>query len=73
VAVIDAVAKGWLLAEREPPHSIALTDDGRVMAAKSTVDAAAQRAARASVELGPCQNKTSIAIPLRFATLRAAG
>jgi hypothetical protein len=29
VAVIDAVRRGWLIVEGEPPHSIALTDDGR--------------------------------------------
>jgi hypothetical protein len=33
VAVIDAVRRGWLIAEGEPPHSIALMDDGRKMVA----------------------------------------
>jgi hypothetical protein len=33
-AIAQAVERGWLLTEGEPPHSIALTDDGRVMAAR---------------------------------------
>jgi hypothetical protein len=31
VAIVYAVEKGWLLAEGNPPHSICLTDDGRVL------------------------------------------
>ena len=29
-AIAYAVEKGWLIGEGEPPHSICLTDDGRV-------------------------------------------
>ncbi len=30
-AIAYAVEKGWLIGEGEPPHSICLTDDGRVL------------------------------------------
>jgi len=31
-AAIDyAIQKGWLISEGEPPHSVCLTDDGRVL------------------------------------------
>src|SRR5712671_195636 len=33
VAMIDATKKGWLLTTEEAPYSIALTDDGKNMAA----------------------------------------
>ena len=31
-AIAFAVAQDWLLAEGQPPHSICLTDAGRIMA-----------------------------------------
>ena len=34
-AIAYAVERGWLLTEGVPPHSVCLTDGGRVMAAKS--------------------------------------
>jgi hypothetical protein len=34
-AIVYAVGKGWLLGEGEPPHSICLTDDGRVIGHRS--------------------------------------
>jgi hypothetical protein len=33
-AIAFAVERDWLLAEGSPPHSVCLTDGGRVMAAK---------------------------------------
>ena len=33
-AIAFAVERDWLLTEGEPPHSISLTDGGRVMVAK---------------------------------------
>ena len=34
-AIAYAVARGWLLTEGEPPHSVCLTDEGRIQSATS--------------------------------------
>jgi hypothetical protein len=34
-AIAYAVARGWLLTEGEPPHSLGLTDEGRIQSATS--------------------------------------
>jgi hypothetical protein len=34
-AIAYAIERGWLIGEGEPPHSICLTDDGRVWTGRS--------------------------------------
>jgi hypothetical protein len=34
-AIVYAIQKGWLIGEGEPPHSVCLTDEGRVLSATS--------------------------------------
>jgi hypothetical protein len=33
VAIVYAVEKEWLIAEGNPPHSVCLTDEGRILSA----------------------------------------
>ena len=34
-AIVYAIQKGWLIGEGEPPHSVCLTDEGRILSATS--------------------------------------
>jgi hypothetical protein len=35
IAIVYAIEKGWLIADGNPPHSICLTDEGRILSPSS--------------------------------------